>query len=280
MIETTFARQDIDEPEIDPIHRDGARQRLQVAQAAQLAEAAGGLPLLHQHLERQPAGRAPMTPPLLWNPIEMQRLVLQPDPAAPQKLLQILEGDGGVHVPAALRQTHARVDHSGARAVQMPQIARLRRHRRRDRRQVGDELRVLGLDGLHDDRTGAADHRAPALVRQHARVLARDQLVPQHPPVHGPEARDVARVDELFGGGGIKVGGRLDGEDQRRAAALGELQGPFQVATSDDGVVRARREAEPTPRTRLVDDRDPLLLHRHRVGGAHPYAREARHATL
>ena len=52
MIEAALARQDVYEPEIDPVHGDSARQRFQLAQTAQLAEAPARLPLLHEDLER------------------------------------------------------------------------------------------------------------------------------------------------------------------------------------------------------------------------------------
>src|SRR6266550_3708133 len=99
-------------------------------------------------------------------------------------------------------------------------------------------------------------------------------------PVHPPEPRGVARVDDLLRSGGIEIGGRLDGENQRRAAALGELQRSLNVAPGGDGLMGARGEAETTSGTRRVDDPDALLLHRHGVRWAYPDAGQACHAQL
>ena len=52
MIEAALARKDVHEPQVNPVHGDGARQRLQLAQTAELAEAPARLPLLHQDFER------------------------------------------------------------------------------------------------------------------------------------------------------------------------------------------------------------------------------------
>src|SRR2546430_897949 len=47
-----------------------------------------------------------------------------------------------------------------------------------------------------------------------------------------------------------------------------------------DRVVRARREAQPAARTRLVHDPHDGAFDRHRVGGTHPYAGHTGHARV
>src|SRR2546429_178524 len=119
----------------------------------------------HSRPRRPPARRAQVPPPLLGHPGEIGRLTLDLHATAPEQVRQLFERDGGVHIPAALGETHSRVHKRRVRPVQPLQVAGLRRDRRRNRRQVRDQLRVLRPDRLHDHRTRRANHAPPAFVR-------------------------------------------------------------------------------------------------------------------
>src|SRR2546427_3419894 len=76
------------------------------------------------------------------------------------------------------------------------------------------------------------------------------------------------------------VDGPLDRQDQRGPAGERQLRGAGHVAHRLDRVVRARREAQPAARTRLVHDPHDGAFDRHRVGGTHPYAGHTGHARV
>ena len=158
------------------------------------------------------------------------------------------------------------------------QVASLRRDRRCDGRQVRDQLRILGPDRLHDHRARRANHAAPAFVRPQRQVLLGHQLVAQHAAVHGAESRGVARVHHLLRRGRVKEHRALDRQDQRGAPRQRQLVRAGHVARRPDCIVRARRQAQPAARARLVHDSDLVAFNGDGVGGAHSDARHARHA--
>ena len=164
-----------------------------------------------------------------------------------------------------------------------PQISRLRHRRERDRREVGEELGVLGPDRLHHHRIGRADEGAPGLLFPQLKVFCRNEFVADDAAGDGAEAGLVAGVDELLGSGGVEVGDRLRAQDQDAVALRGDGKSPPDLAVYLDRAVRTGRQTLPAPDARLVDHLQQQRLvarHRDRVGGADPYAREARDTEL
>src|SRR3989442_1696286 len=104
--------------------------------------------------------------------------------------------------------------------------------------------------------------------------------LPPQRRVQGGEPRRVAGVYDLLRRVGVEVGRGLDAQDERRATRLRQLERAADVAVGDDGVVGARRKAEPAASAGLVHDAHLLAFHRHRVRRAHPDAREAGDAEL
>src|SRR5882672_5196528 len=102
MVETPLARQDVHKAQIDPVLADRTGDRLELAEAANFAEAAARLPLLLQQVERQSSRRAPEAPPLLRNAAEVERLVLDAHAQPLQDLLELGERDGRLHIGPAL----------------------------------------------------------------------------------------------------------------------------------------------------------------------------------
>ena len=90
--------------------------------------------------------------------------------------------------------------------------------------------------------------------------------------MHRSETSGVACVYDLFGGGGIEVGGRFDGEYEYGVAGERELEGAGRIADGDDGFVGAGWQAEADAGAGLIHDPDFFVFHRDRIGGAHPYA--------
>ena len=275
MVEAPFARQDIHKPKVDTVHGHGAGDRLERGQPPHFAEPPARLGLLLQHLERQPARSAQVTTAFLGQSGEVRRLLVRLHPSALEQHFQLLVRDDRIQVAAALGEAHARVHHRRVGAVQALQVASLRRDRRRHRREVGDELRVPRLHGLHDHWAGAPDQRAPPLVRPQREVLFRDQLIPQHAAVHRAEPRRVAGVDQLLRRSRVEIGRRLHAENERRPAGDGQLERAGQVALGHDRVVGTGGKAQPTARAHLVHDAHLLALDGDGGGGTHSHTRHA-----
>ncbi len=64
------------------------------------------------------------------------------------------------------------------------------------------------------------------------------------------ETRGVAGVYDLFGGGGIEIGGRFDGEYEYGIPRERELEGVGRIADGDDGFVRTGRQGSILKSTR------------------------------
>src|SRR6266699_2788865 len=275
MVETPLARQDVDEHEIDLIDAHRPRDRLELAQAPDLAEAAARMAFLHEQVERQPPRGAPEAAPFFGNAAEVERLLLDAHAALAQDDFELRERDRGIDVRPALGDAHAGIHDRRVPAVHRLQVARLGRDRRRHRGEEGHQLGVLHPHRLDDHGTGAADDRAPTVVRQQLPVLLGDQLVPQDAAVYGAVTGGVAGVYHLLWGGRVEVRLRLDAQDQHRVAPHGERQGAGLIAVRGYGVVGTGWQADAAARARVVHDRDALLLHRDRVGGTDPDAGEA-----
>jgi hypothetical protein len=117
------------------------------------------------------------------------------------------------HVGPALGDAHPRVHDRGPGAIQGLEVARFGGDRRRHRREVGNQLGVLRSHRLDHDGAGAADDRAPAVVRQQLAVLSGDQLVAQHAAVHDLVTSGVTGVYDLLRCGRVEVRRGLDAQD-------------------------------------------------------------------
>ena len=96
----------------------------------------------------------------------------------------------------------------------------------RDRRQVGQQLGVLGPHRLHHHRVGGADEGAPRLLFPELKVFGGNEFVADDAPGDGPEAGLVAGVDQLLGRGRIEVRHRLRAEDEHAVALRRRWQEP------------------------------------------------------
>src|SRR5437867_153587 len=74
--------------------------------------------------------------------------------------LELGQSNGGIHVAAALGQADAGIDDGRVLAVDRLEIAGLGRDRRRDGREIGNQLGILTLDRFDDHGAGAADDGA------------------------------------------------------------------------------------------------------------------------
>src|SRR5206468_3184583 len=100
--------QDVHEPQVDTVHCHGASDRLERVEPPHLAEPPTRVGLLLQHLERQPARRAPVATPLLRKPGEVRRLLVRFYPPAFEQHLQVVERDHRVRSsPRSVRHTPA-----------------------------------------------------------------------------------------------------------------------------------------------------------------------------
>jgi hypothetical protein len=168
--------------------------------------------------------------------------------------------------------------------VQRAQIPRLRDRWYRDRRQIGDQLRILRPDGIDHHRIGRPDQRAPALFFPEPEIFSGDQLVPDNPTGHGPEAGGIACVDELLWGRRVEVRRRLRTQDEDPVTLAGNAERPAELARHRDGVVRTHGKALTAADARLVHDLNERLElradHRNCIGGADAHASQTRHAAV
>ena len=73
---------------------------------------------------------------------------------------------------------------------------------------------------------------------------------------------------------------RLDAQDQCSETTTRERERPFQVAQSQDRVMRAGGQAQATPYAGLVDDPDLVAFDGYRIDGTHTYTGVASHAFI
>ena len=152
----------------------------------------------------------------------------RPDFPQGKELLEVRKGEQGVELgDRAPWGTHPGVHHREGIPMQTTQESRLGHARVGHGGQIGDQLGIVGRNGRDRDRVGAPDEGPPVGILPQLEVLLRHQLVADDPPGDQPEARLVARVDELFGRCWMKMDHRLRSEDQCPVPALGNRQRPI-----------------------------------------------------
>ena len=278
MVERTLVRQDVHEPQVDPVDRHRPRHCLEGIQATDLPEAAARLPRLFEQRQRQAAGRAQVPPPLLRHPLEKGGLREHRNASDLEELLQIAERDGRVEIGTVDRRTDAGERDLESGTMLRSQISGLRHRRDRHRREVRHELGILRPHRLHHDRIGRADQGTPWLVFPELKIFGCNEFVADYTAGHGPEPGSVAGIDELFGSGRVKMGDRFRTQNQDTFALRDNREGPPDLAIYLDRPMGTGRHALPAPDTRLIDHlEEQWLIARHRdsVGGADPYACQA-----
>ena len=283
MVQRALAAQDVHEAEVDPVHRDRPGHRPERLQPADLAEPAARVPRLLQQLQREAARHAQVAAPLLRHPLEQRRLLRDVHSPDPEQLFQIGKGDRRIEIGSVDRGTDTGVRDALPRPVERPQVSRLRYGRHGDRREVGHELGVLGPHRVHHHRIGAADEGAPGLVGPDLKVFRGNEFVADDAAGDRAEARGIAGVDDLLGGGGVEVGRRLRTQDEKAIALGGDGESLADFAIYPDRAMGARRQTLPAANAGLVHDLQQQRIvarHRYRIGRADPHTREAGNALL
>ena len=282
MIERPLVREHVDEAEIDPVDRNRPGNGLQARQSPHLLEPAARLLGLLQQGHRQPARHTEMAPALLRHPSKHQGLGVERYPPGPKQFVQVAEGDGRVDLRRPDRGGEPRVHHLEPVRVSRPEIAGLGHRGRRHRRQIGDQLGILGPHRLDHHRVGRPDHGAPGLLPPQPEILRGHQLVPNHPARHHPEPGRITGVDHLLRGGRIEMGRAL-GVDNDRPGTLGRNRhGLAQLAADVDRVVGTLGNTEAAVNTDLLHDPNPRRVRCHGdcIRRAHPHARQAGDAAI
>src|SRR5262249_2466684 len=100
MIEAPFVRKDVDEAEVDPVHRDRFGNGFETAYPAHLAKAAARLALGDEPLEREAARGTEVAAPFLGDARKKAGLFVQPHAAAHEQPLEIVEGERDIGLAA------------------------------------------------------------------------------------------------------------------------------------------------------------------------------------
>ena len=283
VVQRPLRRQDVDEAEVEPVHRHRPGHGRERVEAADLPEPPARVARLLQQRQRQPAGRAQVPPPLLGHPLEVRGLRQHAHPADAEELVEIAVRDGRVEIGAGDRRADARERDLDPVPVLRSQISGLRHRRRGDRRQVGQELGVLGPHRLHHHRVGGADEGAPRLLFPQLKVFRRNEFVADDAAGDGPEPGLVAGVDQLLGRGRVEVGHRLGAEDEHPLAPGRDGKSPADLAVYVDRAVRAGREALPAADAGLVHHLQQQRLipsHGNGIRRADPDARQTGDTAL